>query len=250
MIDLHTHLLPGVDDGSRSLDASVGVLERFAAEGVQTVACTPHLDASKAGTAPFERNARLVEELRARAPRGIALLGGWEVKLDIPGADLADPRLRIGTSNAMLVEFHRSIPPNAANELARIRGMGIVPVLAHPERYVGSAPDDVEALRRAGGVMQMSANALTRGFRMSAYVNALLGRGLIDLIASDTHVDDRSLASAREWLSGAAPESVLDLLTRENPRRLLSGEALEPVPPIRMRAGTWRRLRDFVRGQP
>jgi nucleoside-diphosphate-sugar epimerase len=48
MIDLHTHLLPGVDDGSPSKDVSIPILERFAADGVQVVVCTPHLDASRA----------------------------------------------------------------------------------------------------------------------------------------------------------------------------------------------------------
>lgn len=250
MIDLHTHLLPGVDDGSRSLEASLGVLERFAAAGVRVVACTPHLDASRAREAPFERNEHLLKQLRAAGPAGIELLAGWEIKLDAPGADLSDRRLRIGESNVMLVEFHRSIPPNAERELARLRDTGVVPLLAHPERYAGSTPRDVNALRRAGAVMQMSANALASSFIMSEYVNALLAHGFIDIIASDTHVDARSLMSAREWLSDAAPESVLDLLTRENPRRLLAGEALEPVPPIHVRAGGWRRLRQLVLGRP
>ena len=47
MIDIHTHLLPGVDDGSRSVEASIDVLRRFAADGVTTVVCTPHLEASR-----------------------------------------------------------------------------------------------------------------------------------------------------------------------------------------------------------
>lgn len=249
MIDLHTHLLPGVDDGSRSIEASVGVLERFARAGVRVVACTPHLDASRAREAPFERHERLLNDLRAVAPPEIELLSGWEIKLDAPGADLTDPRLRIGRSSVLLVEFHRAVPPNAAQELSRLRAAGMTPLLAHPERYLGSTPRDAEMLRRAGGVMQMSANALATSFRMHEYVTALFARGLVDLVASDTHVDERSLMSAREWLSGAAPEAVLDLLTRENPRRLLAGEPLAPVPPIQLRAGAWRRLRQLVFGQ-
>ncbi|HVX40148.1 MAG TPA: CpsB/CapC family capsule biosynthesis tyrosine phosphatase [Gemmatimonadaceae bacterium] len=248
MIDLHTHLLPGVDDGSRSIGDSVAVLARFAEAGVRTVACTPHLDASRAARAPFDRHAALLAELRAAAPAEIELLSGWEIKLDAPGTDLSDPRLRIGDSNAILVEFHRTIPPNAGTELARLRGLGLVPVVAHPERYLGGTVRDVAALRDAGGVMQLSTNALTRAFRMAEHVNALLGRGLIDLVASDTHVDERSLMSARAWLAGSAPESTLDLLTRENPRRLLAGEPLAPVPPIRLHAHAWNRLRQLVLG--
>src|SRR5689334_12672296 len=103
MIDIHTHLLPGVDDGSRSLADSVSSLRAFAADGVQTVVCTPHLRASDATRAPFEHHAALLTELRAAAPADVALLKGWEIMLDEPRVDLTDPRLTLGDSNALLV---------------------------------------------------------------------------------------------------------------------------------------------------
>jgi protein-tyrosine phosphatase len=79
VIDLHTHLLPGVDDGSPSLDVSLPVLERFGAEGVEVLVCTPHLDASQAAEAPIARNAEIFARLVERAPARPALLLGWEI---------------------------------------------------------------------------------------------------------------------------------------------------------------------------
>ena len=90
MIDIHTHLLPGVDDGSRSIEASVSVLERFSRDGVEIVVCTPHLDASEAGEAPHERNADLLAALTAAAPATPRLLPGFEILLDAPGVDLGE----------------------------------------------------------------------------------------------------------------------------------------------------------------
>src|SRR5262245_20077603 len=70
MIDIHTHLLPGVDDGARTIGESLPVLERFVGEGVETVVCTPHLAASRVADAPYTRHAEVFAELMAAAPSG------------------------------------------------------------------------------------------------------------------------------------------------------------------------------------
>ena len=68
MIDIHTHLLPGVDDGSPSVEASVPVLERFRKDGVTVLVCTPHLKASDAHRAPIERHREILAKLVEGAP--------------------------------------------------------------------------------------------------------------------------------------------------------------------------------------
>src|SRR5262245_28844539 len=107
MIDIHTHLLPGVDDGSKSLEASLEVLRRFAEHGVTTVVCTPHLEASRAREAPHQQHDELLARLVASSTRPPELRRGWEILLDVPGSDLSDPRLGLGGSSARLVEFAR-----------------------------------------------------------------------------------------------------------------------------------------------
>lgn len=249
MIDLHTHLLPGVDDGSPSVAASLPVLAAFSLGGVETVVCTPHLNASQAPQAPHARHAEILEELvtaaGASSPR---LLLGWEIMLDVPGANLRDPKLALGASDAVLVEFPRtSIPPNAAAELFRLRMSGVVPVLAHPERYWGCDTKLVGEWRNSGAVIQMDVSAVVSGRRMQPLVEGMLAEGLVDLFASDTHGDARSLVPARQWLLEVATPEHARLLTQDNARRVLAGEQLLPVPPIVRERGMFERLRELMR---
>lgn len=246
MIDIHSHLLPGVDDGSPSVERSVPVLERFLAEGVECVVLTPHLVASRAKAAPFARHQAILEALRAAAPAGIELRLGWEIMLDEPNADLRAPHLGLGGSRAILVEFPRtSVPARAADELFRLRSAGSVPVLAHPERYWGCTPAKVAEWRAAGAVIQMDTAALRGKGSIASMARALLDAGLVDLFASDNHGDSRSLAAGRQWLLEVGTQEHADLLTHSNARRLLAGEPLLPVPPLPAAPGFFHRLREL-----
>jgi protein-tyrosine phosphatase len=251
VIDLHTHLLPGVDDGSPSVDVSVPILERFAEDGVGVVVCTPHLNASCAKQAPHEQYERIFQELRTRAPGGLTLLRGWEIMIDIPRADLRDHRLGLGGSRAVLVEFPRmNVPATAEGELLRLRMSGIIPVLAHPERYWGCTPEMVRAWRTAGAAIQMDGAMLLGSRNASKLARDLLAEGLVDCIASDNHGDNRSLAAARQWLHEIGATEQAELLTRGNARRLLDGETPLPVAPLpNVERGMLARLKQLVLGR-
>lgn len=250
MIDIHTHLLPGVDDGSPSIAASVPVLQRFAADGVNVVVCTPHLNASRAATAPFDRHSEILKDLVSAAPSVPKLVLGWEIMLDVPGADLRDRRLGLAESTARLVEFARTgVPPNAAEELFRLRMSGVVPIVAHPERYWGCTREHIVAWRKAGAFVQMDVTAILGARRAGRFAEQLLAEGMVDVFASDTHVDNRSLVSAKRWLDEVAPGAAAHLMTFENARLLLDGRSPEPVPPIAFRKGMLERLRELVFGR-
>lgn len=250
MIDIHTHLLPGVDDGSPSIEVSLPVLNSFGAHGVEIVVCTPHLDASRAPWAPYETHLAILEELRSRAPAVPELRLGWEIMLDVPEADLRDARFGLGGSTAVLVEFPRTgVPPTAAHELFRLRMSGIVPVLAHPERYWGCTPELVDEWRRVGAVIQMDAAGLASRSRSARLAGELIAQGLVDLLASDTHGDGRSLAPTRQWLQELGAVEQVALLTRENAARLLRNEQVLPVPPLERPRGMFDRLREILFGR-
>jgi protein-tyrosine phosphatase len=245
VIDIHSHLLPGVDDGSRSIAMSVPVLERFAADGVECIVLTPHLLASKAKSAPYERHVEVLAGLQAAVTRAPELRLGWEIMLDEPNADLRAPHLGLGGSKAILVEFPRtSVPARAAGELFRIRSHGNVPVLAHPERYWGCTVEKVTEWRAAGAVIQLDTAGLIGKGSIATISRALLEAGVVDLFASDNHGDSRSLATARAWLLEVATPEHAELLTSTNAGRLLAGEPLVPLPPLPKRRGIFGRLRD------
>ena len=246
MIDLHTHLLPGVDDGSRSVEVSRGVLERFAADGVTVVACTPHLMASQAHEAPVEPHRRLRDALQEAVPDGPRLIGGFEVMLDVPGANLALPGLGLGGSRAVLVEFARGgVPVGATEELRRLVRQGVRPIVAHPDRYFGCTVEQVRDWRRAGALVQSDAMALTGRGRGGAFGVALLAAGLVDLLASDNHGDRRSVAAGARWLEANGGEAQLALLTALNAQRVLNDQDPLPVPPLR--PSLLSRLRQWLR---
>ena len=246
MIDIHCHLLPGVDDGSRSLEMSIPVLRKFADDGVECLVLTPHLTASQAQTAPYERNAAILEELRSVTPQSIELRLGWEIMLDEPNVDLRAKRLSLGGSRAILVEFPmHGVPVTAGDELYRIRCSGVVPVLAHPERYYGCTVERVVEWRRAGAVIQMDTAGLVGRSSISKLSRALVEEGLVDLFSSDNHGDSRSLATARDWLLEVATEEHATLLTHTNAKRVLDGQATIDVPPLPSSGGIFGRLREL-----
>lgn len=249
MIDLHSHLLPGVDDGSPSLENSLRVLERFAADGVKEIACTPHLNASDAERAPVLLHRELLEELRQGTVSPVTLHEGFEIMLDRPGCDLRLPGLSLGGSRAVLVEFPRGgLPDGATGELLRIRTSGLIPVVAHPERYRGISIDRLHVWRDVGAVIQGDGMMLLSSGQMAEMSRAMLKAGVFDILASDNHGDRRSLATVRLWLREMGAESQARLLMEENPRRLLRDESLARVPPLSSRKGFWQRLRELVSG--
>ncbi|HEY0972121.1 MAG TPA: CpsB/CapC family capsule biosynthesis tyrosine phosphatase [Gemmatimonadales bacterium] len=250
MIDIHTHLLPGVDDGARTMDESVEVLRRLASQGVTTLVCTPHLKASRAFEAPRARNDALLAELRARMGGAIDLRLGWEIMLDRPGQDLSSGVLRLAGSSSVLVEFpHSGVPPRSAFELARLRESGVVPVLAHPERYMGASVWQVREWRSAGAVMQGDATYLLGSGDRGRLARALLEEGLIDLLSSDNHGDQRSLRAARDWLTEMGATEHAELLTGGNAGRVLNDDMPLPVPPLSLPRGFAARLRELLFGR-
>lgn len=247
MIDIHTHLLPGVDDGTRTVEQSLTVLQRFASAGVTCVVCTPHLAATEAAHVPVDRYRRLHRELCELAPASMTVQRGWEIMLDRPGVDLTAAQLRLGASGAVLVEFPRgTLPSGTELELARLRRSGILPVIAHPERYGGASLGLIRLWRSSGAIIQTDTAYLLGDGPRSQLARGMLEQGLIDILASDNHGDDRSLVAAYEWLREIGATDAAKLLTTINPGSLLSDQRLVPVPPVVVERGMFGRLRELL----
>ncbi|HEV8151038.1 MAG TPA: CpsB/CapC family capsule biosynthesis tyrosine phosphatase [Gemmatimonadales bacterium] len=250
MIDLHCHLLPGVDDGSRSLEQSVRVLEAMREGGVTAVCLTPHLSMGRlaAGGRPASHDAAF-DSLSAKAPEAIALYRGVELMLDRPvSAELLDhPGVRLGTTRYVLVEFPPALAvPAISSALRHVSELGLLPLLAHPERYAGCRPETVREWKAAGAVMQVDATTLLVTSGRGQRARALLEHGLADIIAADNHGDDRMLGTAYRYLCEHDGEQQADLLTRHNPAAILAEQPLEPVPPLAIKLPLFDRLKQLL----
>ncbi len=249
MIDLHSHLLPGVDDGSESPEQSVGVLKKFGEQGVTAVCCTPHLKASELEHAPADAMDRLLGEIQCVAPAPPRLVRGFEIMLDTPRGAFGDRRLNLAGTRYVLVEFGRLLPADLSVEaIAHISKLGLKPVLAHPERYSTCNPVNAERWKKAGAVLQLDATTFTTDSRRAERARALLTLGLGDIVASDNHGDARSVATAVEWLTSHGGAVQAKLLAFDNPAAILADRDLAPVPPLRIRRSWYSALKGFVVG--
>ncbi len=247
MIDLHNHLLPGVDDGSRSVTQSVRVLGRFAEQGVTALCLTPHLLASDAAQGRPADHDLAFAALLAAAPTSPRLHRGAEIMLDRPlPVSVAHQRsVTLNGTRFVLVEFTRMVTfQTAAAALAHVVEIGLTPVLAHPERYACCTPEVVRRWRALGAVMQVDGTTLVTGRGRGERARALVAEGLADILAGDNHGDDRSLSTARDFLRQHDGAVQAALLLDANPAAILAGGHLEMVPPLPLRTNLFSRLRN------
>lgn len=247
MIDLHSHLLPGVDDGSRTLEQSVRVLRGFVARGITDVACTPHLLASQVPQGVPPEYDEAWQQLLANKPEGITLHRGVELMLDRPVPDeIARRTLTIAGTRYLLVEFARLVPGEiVARALADVIRHGLIPILAHPERYSSCSVEAVRVWRNLGTVIQVDATTLTMERSRGERARDLVREGLADILAGDNHGDERCIATALDWLTEQEGEDQAVLLLDTNPRAILEDRALYEVDPLPISRSLWNRVRNL-----
>ncbi len=246
MIDLHSHLLPAVDDGARTVERAVSVLSNMARHGVTAICLTPHLTATEAETGVPAGHEEAFARLSAAAPDAPRLYRGAEVMLDRPlgRAAAGNPGIRLGGSRYILVEFPRLVAgATVSHALAHVVGLGLVPVLAHPERYSSCTVDAVMRWRALGGVMQVDATTLLSPRRRGERARRLVGEGLADILAADNHGDERLLETAHRMLCEHGGTAQAEMLTVRNPGAILADGLVEDVPALAFRVSLLERLR-------
>lgn len=249
MIDLHNHLLPGVDDGSRSVAQSLRVLASFAKQGITAVCLTPHLQASDAAAGRPAEHDRAFAALLAAAPTTPRLHRGAEIMLDrpLPASVERQRSVTLNGTRYVLVEFTRMVTfQTAAAALAHVIDIGLTPVLAHPERYACCSPETVRRWRALGSIIQVDATTLATTRGRGERARALVAAGLADILAGDNHGDDRSLATARDFLTEHDGAEQARLLLDANPAAILADGLLEEVPPLPIRTNFISRLRNLL----
>jgi protein-tyrosine phosphatase len=166
--------------------------------------------------------------------------------LDRPLGERAanDPGIRLGGTRYILVEFPRMVAGEAVrNALARVAASGLIPVLAHPERYTSCSVDAVRRWRDLGALMQLDATTMLSPRGRGERVRALLAAGLGDILAADNHGDTRMMLAAWQLLEEHGGSEQAQLLTTANPSAILRDKPTEDVPPIVLRSSLLDRLR-------
>jgi protein-tyrosine phosphatase len=239
VIDLHTHILPGIDDGARTLADSLEMARALVADGVTTVAATPHVRNDYPTSAELMLQA--VGELRealAEAAIPLTLLPGAELAVDwIPR--LGDEELRsltlAGSNRYVLVETpYVGWPPELAEQLLELRIAGFTPVLAHPERnsHVQATPSLLTPLVLGGALIQVTAASLDGRLGTATRRTALhlVESGLAHMLASDAHTPDVRAAGMRSAAEMLGHPWLADWLTTGVPGAAAAGRDVPPRP--------------------
>lgn len=238
MIDLHCHLLPGIDDGAVDLATSLVMARMAADDGVRLLACTPHIyPGMYENTATGIRAA--ISALQAELDQqgiDLRLMQGADVHLqpDLVGGIRADRIPTLNGSRYLLLEPpHHVAPPRFDQSLFELRLAGIIPVVTHPER-LSWIEDHYEAFGRAvaeGAWMQVTAGSLTGRFgrRAQYWGERMLDEGLVHLLATDAH-DPRArpplLAEGRDAAARRVGDDEAQRLVLDRPKAIV-----EDAPP-------------------
>lgn len=237
MIDIHSHILPGIDDGSQSLEQSIAMVEAAAASGTTDIVATPHANAEF----PFRPTLiqEKVAELKAAVDGRIRIHSGCDFHLSYDNiqAALRDPsKYTINRGCYLLVEFSdTSVFERKVAVFARLREAGMIPIITHPERnaLLRGRLHDLQHWVMDGCMIQVTAHSLLGTFGRAAkqYADLLLEKNLVQFIASDAHDCKHRparLDESHNYVVRKAGKERADLLFREYPQRVIDGDAIYP----------------------
>ena len=239
MIDLHSHILPGVDDGAQSLEDSVEIALAAVADGIEVLAATPHVR-DDFPTAPETMETLVGEVRRALAREQIQLdvRTGAELALDylarVPENELGRYGLA-GNPSYLLLEFpYYGWPLSLPQTVFRLRTLGITAVIAHPERNaeVQADPERLRTLIDAGALVQVTAASLDGRLGRTARATglALVEQELAHLLASDAHSASVRAVGMRAAAEAVGDEVLARWLATDMPGAIVAGSPLPPRP--------------------
>jgi protein-tyrosine phosphatase len=241
VIDIHCHILPGLDDGPESLEIAVAMAEMAVADGITHVIGTPHAHPEFAFKPEKIRERR--DELQMMFEGRLILATGCDFHLSYENLEdiRREPtRFTLNQKNYLLVEFaDYSIPPSLDQALHNLQLAGLTPIVTHPERnpLIRAQPERLFKWLRQGCYAQVTAQSLLGKFGRSAQATSQewLAAGGVHFIASDAHnVTSRPLRLKEtfDWVAKTHGEGVAQALLVKNPMAAFDGEPLPFVPEI------------------
>ena len=261
MIDIHNHLLPGIDDGAADMAMALAMLEQMVAQGVSQVFCTPHLSFRRLGDvdqviAYVKQCDQGFQQLQAEAVRtglAITLHTGFELALDADFFEileqLPDPQaLGLARSSYFLIEITSSYLLNIQtleNYLYRFAAAGLTPIMAHPEWTLQTVSDKfieviIRWVRQGRLMLQLNASSIielgrwldmpfSHGYRRRCLTRRFLKENLVYFIASDAHDTCKrppDLLQARNYLNKRYEPRLTQALFHDHAIQLASGQTV------------------------
>lgn len=237
MIDIHTHILPGIDDGSPDLETSLNYLQQMAAEGVTDVVCTSHYIRNQFHNTHQIRQEKymlLQTEVHKRLiPIKLHLAAEVYLEPEILN-DIKKEKMNIGKTSYILVETDfTGFPVNLKELLFDLVRAGYKPILAHPERYsnIKKNPEIAEEFMHRNVLLQLNAGSLLGNYGRASAKAAwkLLELGYCHFVASDCHCRSGKyvLPQVAELISKKFDEYTSQLLTKKNPEKILNNENID-----------------------
>ncbi len=252
MIDIHSHILPKLDDGSRSLEESLDMARIAAEDGITHMVATPHMFNGLSSNPEPDEITERVRSLQEEIGDSLILLPGNEVHIahDIVEKAAADKVTPINRKNFMLIEFpSMNVPVGADGLFYKLQINGITPILVHPERnnQIQNEPSLVAEFIKRGARIQVTAMSITGEFGPTAHrcVDVLLRHNCVHVIATDTHRASRRppvLSAGRNAAAEIIGEESARRLVEDNPRAVIEGELLDVGGPVPFEASKERSL--------
>lgn len=249
MIDIHCHILAGLDDGAKTLENSVEMARMAAATGTTDIVATPHASPQHAFSP--EAVELKISELRAATSNLIRLHKGCDFHLsatNVQDALLRPTKYAINHHCYVLVEFSDLlIPPTSVEIFRRMRTAGMIPIITHPERNTQLQRNlkQIKAWVAEECLIQVTAQSFLGRFGKLAKAAAddLMSNGLVHFVASDAHdAVDRTpvLSEAYKYIENTYGYRQAERVFVENPRAVLDGDPLEPFEPELSRSRRWQ----------
>jgi protein-tyrosine phosphatase len=243
VVDIHSHILPEVDDGPKSWDVSVAMCRAAAADGITHMVATPHANDRYHYDRTYLQG--LVTHLRQLVGDSPKIILGCDFHLSYDNLQdcVTNPtRYVIEGTRYQLVEFSNySIPQQTADSFLKLGNCGITPVITHPERnpILRESPQRVLEWADQGCVVQMTGSALTGfwGERTRRAALWLLEHQAVHVLATDAHDLEKRvpvLSTAREAAAAICGDEVADAMVETNPRAIISNQALPYFPQPKM----------------
>ena len=228
MIDIHAHIIPNIDDGSKSMENSVAMLKTSASIGVTDIICTPHYREGYKNTPSIIESA--FNELKEKAKElnipvnlylGEEIFVGKDIKKELSEKKV----LTLNGSKYILLEFDYNINSEISEIVYELSRIGYSPIVAHVSRYSYLTVEDIIDIKKSHGLLQVNADDIIRSNgRFGKNLKNLFNKGLVDFVASDIHYDrENKMLEAGQIVRKKFGEDAYQVVFNEMAKQILKG---------------------------